>query len=211
MESRKANLEHITKLDKRSVYPPSVDTYLLADSIVNDIQFIRSLNPAIILEVGVGCGAVLASVGINLGEAYYLGVDINPKSAELAKTTLEINNVQISEFIAIDIFKGMNLSNKVDVIVCNPPYVATSAEEYQECQARMDISSSFSGGVDGREFIDKLLELASDYLSEKGVMYMICEIHNGYIDGTKVSEERKGCEGVMVLKRTKFSEIRRIN
>lgn len=208
MEAKNVNLSHISKLDKRNVYPPSVDTFLLADSIVNDLEFIRNLNPTLILEIGVGCGAVLTSLAVHLGpSAFYIGLDINPKSSELALQTLNLHNINFSDAISIDIFKGMNLSNKVDLIICNPPYVITSSEEFQECQARKDISSSFSGGIDGREFIDKLLILAGDILSENGVMYMICEVHNGNFDGLKVSEERKDCDGISVLRRTKYSRI----
>ena len=198
------DLKHITKQDRMKVYPPSQDTFLLMDAIASDISFLSSLNPGIVIEIGVGSGAVLGSLSANPSlNSYFLGIDINPSATALAKSTLDLNRCRNYDFITMDVFKGLNLEGKVSVIICNPPYVITSAEEYVECQKRKDISSSFAGGENGREFIDKLLEFARNSLSEDGVMYMLFEEHNGNFQGVKLSEQRAGCEGLAVIRMSK--------
>jgi release factor glutamine methyltransferase len=47
------------------------------------------------------------------------------------------------------------LCNAVDLIVFNPPYVVTTAEEVESAQ---DIAFSWAGGVDGRQVIDDLFQ-----------------------------------------------------
>lgn len=198
------NLKHITKSDRQKVYPPSQDTFLLIDSIKSDLSFINSLNPSIIMEIGVGSGAVLTSLSIeNSICSYFLGVDINPSATHLASNTLQLNNCQRFDLVTIDVFNSMNLQNKIDIIICNPPYVITSSEEYEECQKRKDISSSFAGGENGREFIDKLMRFAQHNLADDGIMYMLFEEHNGNFNGKILSEVRQGCEGLAVVRMSK--------
>jgi release factor glutamine methyltransferase len=195
------NLKHITKTDRQKVYPPSQDTFLLIDSIASDLEFIQTLNPGLVLEIGVGSGAVLTSLCMNKTlSSFFLGVDINPASTELARNTLLANQCSRFDLVTLDVFKSLSLKGKVDVIICNPPYVITSPEEYLECQQRKDISSSFAGGENGREFIDKLLVFALENLSCDGVMFMLFEEHNGMFSGKVLSEQRRGCEGLAVLR-----------
>lgn len=198
------DLKHITKADRQKVYPPSQDTFLLMDAIGKDLDFLYSLNPTICIEIGVGSGAVLASLSANpLINAVFIGVDINPSATGLAKATFDRNSCKRHDFITMDVFKGLNINAKADVIICNPPYVITSPEEYHECQMRKDISSSFAGGENGREFIDKLLFFAREALTDNGVLYMLFEEHNGNFEGLKLSEQRAGCEGLSVIRMNK--------
>lgn len=208
MNPQDVNLRHIVKEDRQKVYPPSQDTFILIDAILSDIQFIRSLNPTLILEVGIGSGAVMSSLALNLHQpAFCLGLDINKHAASLALRTLKQNDIELAETVSIDIFKGMNLHNKVDLIICNPPYVPSTSEEYQECQKCMDIDSSCPGGKNGREFIDKFLEIANDFLTEKGVLYLLYEEENGNLGGQNLAAQRTGCEGLCVTKICKKQKI----
>ena len=196
-------LSHISKQDRKEVYPPSVDTFLLLDSIANDRAFLQQHQPALVLEVGVGCGAVLASVATLFGpQAMFLGLDINQAACVLAQRTLAENQAPLADLAVADLYKGFNLTGKVDVLICNPPYVITSAEEYEECQQRKDLSSSFAGGEDGRQFINLLIE-HKHVLADSGVVYLLFEEHNGAFGGVPLSETRSGCEGLSVVRLTK--------
>jgi release factor glutamine methyltransferase len=46
------NLDHFTLTDAENVYEPSDDTFLLCDAIEKDIEYLKQLNPSIILEIG---------------------------------------------------------------------------------------------------------------------------------------------------------------
>ena len=203
------SLKHITKSNRQQVYPPSQDTFLLIDSLVLDMQFISSLDPSFILEIGVGSGAIIASLSSNsLIKSFYLGVDINPYATSLANSTIKLNNCTNVDLINIDIFGKMNLNNKVDIIICNPPYVVTSSEEYLQCQKKKDIDSSFAGGENGREFIDKLFMVAKEILTDHGVLYLLFEEQNGIFEGVKLLEQRRGCENLAVVRMNKEQIIK---
>ena len=49
------------------------------------------------------------------------------------------------------------LRNSVDLLIFNPPYVPTESAEFQQGQEHGQISSSWAGGFDGMEVINKLL------------------------------------------------------
>ena len=112
------------------------------------------------------------------------------------------NHAPLADLVVADLYQGLNLTGKVDVLICNPPYVITSAEEYEECQQRKDLSTSFAGGEDGRQFINLLIE-NKHILADSGVVYLLFEEHNGAFGGVQLSETRSGCEGLSVVRLTK--------
>lgn len=56
------------------------------------------------------------------------------------------------------------LSNKVDVILFNPPYVPTSEEEAIQAQDSQNIQGSWAGGFDGMQVTDAFLDRAEVYI-----------------------------------------------
>ncbi|CAG9323585.1 unnamed protein product [Blepharisma stoltei] len=208
MNIKEVKLSHIKKDDRKKVYPPSQDTFILIDAILNDIEYIKALNPTIVLEIGVGSGAVISSLALNLDNAFFLGFDINIDAVKLTQRTFCENRIEMADVVGIDILKGLNLRNKVDVVICNPPYVTSTREEYLECQNNRDISSSCPGGENGREFIDELLRVVDGILSENGVLYLLYEEENGQFGGINLLTERTGCEGLCVIRRNKNNQTK---
>jgi len=199
------DLKHVLSQDRKEVYPASQDTFLMIDALLGDLDFIKALKPTIVVEIGVGSGAVLASLGVHLESCYLVGVDINHKASLLASRTAAANSVSLVDFVTTSVFANINFKGKVDVIVCNPPYVVTPEEEYKEAQLKKDISSSYAGGTRGREFIDQLLPVANEMLSDSGVMYLLYEEANGHLEGLKLLERREGCEALTVIRKSKFN------
>lgn len=80
------------------------------------------------------------------------------------------------------------LAGKIDILLFNPPYVPTESEEVykggsldQEASGgvcKEAIAASWAGGVDGREVIDRLLQLLPDLLSPDGMAYLVTVSEN---------------------------------
>eukprot|EP00359_Climacostomum_virens_P004540 CAMPEP_0204900898 /NCGR_PEP_ID=MMETSP1397-20131031/2752_1 /ASSEMBLY_ACC=CAM_ASM_000891 /TAXON_ID=49980 /ORGANISM="Climacostomum Climacostomum virens, Strain Stock W-24" /LENGTH=179 /DNA_ID=CAMNT_0052069135 /DNA_START=355 /DNA_END=890 /DNA_ORIENTATION=- len=149
------SLRHIHSSEFQDVYAPAEDTYLLIDALQCDIGLLRERRPGLVIEVGVGSGAVLSSLGMTLQDCHFVGVDLNPKAVSMAERTLIANGVK-----SYDVLQGKFLAGfrGADVVICNPPYVVTSDEEYREGQALGDITASWAGGANGRMFINAFLK-----------------------------------------------------
>ena len=143
--------------DFEGVYSPAEDSYLF----VNHIPAIKGN----VLEIGCGTGII----GINLAarNCNVTAVDINPLAVEATKFNSKINNLRL-EVIESNMFSQV-VNRKFDVIVCNPPYLPPSEEEYDD----YNLSLAVEGGPTGSEFTLKLLEEASNYLNESGSLYLI--------------------------------------
>ena len=201
-------LNHITKADRQNVYPPSEDTFLMIDALTADADTISSINPSIIAEVGIGSGAVLGTLALlpSLNCAFF-GFDLSKSATSLSQSTFSHNNLNNIELISTNIFYNLNILNKIDVLVCNPPYVPTSSEEYFECQRKKNIDSSCAGGVNGKEFIQQFLEFAEKALSDTGILYLLVDELNGEFKGTIIKQRRRGGENLAVVRMSK-SEVR---
>ena len=59
----------------------------------------------------------------------------------------------------------------VDILLCNPPYVATEQSE----AGHKDISAAWAGGDLGMNVTKEVIDSLSNVLSESGVAYIILE------------------------------------
>jgi len=159
--------------DGREVYSPAEDTYTLIDALHADLDTIKSRKPLICAEIGSGSGAVLASLAHMLGpELVYIGVDLNPKAAQMTQSTLLRNQVLYGEVLRMDLTTCL-ACQQVDLLVCNPPYVVTPEAEYWEGQRNKDIVAAYAGGVKGRMMTDRLIKELPKCMRPGGLWYLL--------------------------------------
>jgi release factor glutamine methyltransferase len=154
------DLNHFSYKDEEHVYPPSEDTYLLCDGILQDLSENPDFNPNIIVEVGCGSGCVIVFASQLVKKIYPSQVfqsyatDINPKALDMAMKTASANEIDLIP-VQTDLLASLEdqLAHNIDILIFNPPYVPTSSEEIGGC----GIAASWAGGVDGREVTDRFL------------------------------------------------------
>lgn len=168
-------MRHVHTSEYNDVYAPAEDSYLLVDALQADMERIAALRPSVVVEVGSGSGVVLSSLGMTMKNCHFIGVDLNPKAVAMTERTLAGNGTQ-----SFDVFRGKHFGGlrSADVVICNPPYVVTSDEEYLLGQTSADITASWAGGTNGRLFIDEFLIEVQRMMTPGGLLYLLVEERN---------------------------------
>jgi len=129
------------------VLDPRPETETLVEAILDHAARFPRENWRI-LDIGTGSGAILCSVLQSLSEASGVGVDISPAACAVARDNLAAFGLESRGFIVcgdwVRAFRG-----RFDVIVSNPPYVASGAIGGLEPEVRHDPRVALDGGEDG--------------------------------------------------------------
>ena len=175
-------LDHLRMSDYNVVYEPSDDTYLMMDGLRYDFNGRGENSQANIqttLELGCGTGVstvYLAQLLVNqrLSNVKHYVTDINRDAIRVTIETIKANNLDLDNFEAhcCDLATPLlpDLSEGVDVLIFNPPYVPTPDGEV----GSSGIEASWAGGTDGRIVLDRALPQIARLLSwPSGVAYII--------------------------------------
>ncbi|PCJ83781.1 MAG: protein-(glutamine-N5) methyltransferase, release factor-specific [Hyphomicrobiales bacterium] len=139
-----------------------------------------------ILDVGTGTGCLALSLLHECPDARATGVDINTGALDIAQRNAKQLGLE-SRFNALqsDVYASLSSADKFDLIISNPPYIASEIIEGLDKEVRLhDPRMALDGGADGLHFYRKLLENVFDYLMPDG--HLIVEI--GYDQKDLVSE-----------------------
>ena len=135
-----------------------------------------------ILDIGTGSGAIAISLKKEL-DSDVTGVDISDDALSLSNENSKLNNVDI-KFIKSDIYS--NVSGKFDIIISNPPYIA-SDEVIMDKVYDYEPHLALFAEDNGLYFYKKILDDAKDYLNDK----FIIAFEIGMTQGKKISDYAK--------------------
>jgi release factor glutamine methyltransferase len=141
---------------------------------------IRS-NPASIIDVGTGSGAIAVSVALELKRPV-LASDISPAAIAVASRNAKTHAAPVS-FFACDLLEAVR-PQSVDLLLSNPPYVpgADSANMQTEVRDWEPHVALFAGDT-GFEIYRRLLAQASVVVRPGGRMYL--ELGYRSLDGVR--------------------------
>ncbi|CAG5933177.1 unnamed protein product [Menidia menidia] len=187
---------HAGRGDFQDVYEPAEDSFLLLDALEKDADALRKMSPSVCLEVGSGSGVASAFLASLLGPStLYLCTDVNPAAARCTMKTASRNGVSLQPVVT-DLAQCLlpQLSEKVDILLFNPPYVVTPSEEV----GSSGIEAAWAGGERGREVTDRFLPAVTQLLSKRGVFYLIAIAENDPEDIIQILGQR-GLKGESCL------------
>lgn len=192
-------LTHITIRDYEIIYEPAEDSFLMLDALEKEHEFLSSLKPTLCMEVGAGSGINITAFAKVFRSCYCFCCDINFRACEISSETAKINHVAV-DCLRMDLTRGLR-DKLIDVIIFNPPYVVTDPLE----RTTSDIAKAWAGGINGREVIDRFLNLIPDSLSDNGVCYMLVVEENLPREIKKLALTL-GFETTIVIKRKAWNE-----
>ena len=153
----------------RSVLIPRPETEVLIDLILSQIN--NKNNYFNILDIGTGSGCILVSLLKELTKAKGIGIDKSSKAIAVAKKNSTSQHVDSRSS-----FKNINLENikfdkKFDLIVSNPPYLPDVSLKNLNSDIKLyEPKIALQGGVQGVDFLYKIIVLASKILKINGLL-----------------------------------------
>ena len=153
----------------RSVLIPRPETEVLIDLILSHIN--NKNNYFSILDIGTGSGCILISLLKELIKAKGIGIDKSSKAIAIANKnsiSQQVNNRVV--------FKNLNLEEikfdkKFDLIVSNPPYLPDVSLKNLNLDIKLyEPKIALQGGVQGLDFLYKIINLASKILKINGLL-----------------------------------------
>ena len=162
------------------VYEPSDDTFLMLDTIDQEASTIAQCQPSVVVEIGSGSGCLIVGLAqalvrhadrITPCRPNFFASDISAAANAATAQTASANGI-IVEVMQMHLLDAMR-PGTIDVLLFNPPYVPTSADEAERGQSTHDISATWAGGPRGRLVLDRLLPRLGHLLSPRGRFYLL--------------------------------------
>lgn len=170
---------------------PRLDTEVLIEEALKRIKPGSS-----ILDMCTGSGCIILSLLHYAKDCTGTAVDLSEKALDVAKRNAQKLEKECT-FIHSDLFE--NIEGRFDVIVSNPPYIATKEIETLSPEVRdHEPHMALDGMEDGLFFYCKIVSASKDFLNPEG--WLCFEI--GYDQGEAVSDMMKntGYQEVQVIK-----------
>ena len=174
-----------------NVLIPRQDTETLVE------EALKHIKPGMkVLDLCTGSGCIIVSIAKNVPDIVCFGTDISKQALLVAKENAKRNDVEV-ELKRSDLFD--NITGTFDVIVSNPPYIATAEIASLMPEVRdFEPIEALDGKEDGLYFYRIIIEKSMDFLNPDG--YVCLEI--GYDQGSAVSllMKQAGFTDVIVIK-----------
>jgi len=143
--------------DRRSVYPPREDSFLL-------LPFAAVASGTSLIEVGAGSG--LAALEAARRGARVVATDRNPEALRLLRARALAERLDLS-VVRTDLAAGLG---RFDRLLSNPPYLPTRPEERDPDRWT---NVALDGGLDGCRVLARLVHDLPDHLAPGGAAYVV--------------------------------------
>lgn len=123
--------------------------------------------PATVLDLGCGSGALALAIASERTDCHITGVDCVAQAVELARKNAQCLGLRNCRFIQSDWFNALP-SNRFDLIVSNPPYLADDDPHLQRGDVRFEPKSALIAEEAGEAALSTIIEAAVDWLVPQG-------------------------------------------
>ena len=137
-----------------------------------------------IADLGTGSGAIAITLALELPRAAITALDLSPVALSVAAENairLGVGNIR---FICSDWFAALPITERFDLIVSNPPYIAEHDPHLQQGDIRFEPSLALTSGADGLDAIRTITNEATNRLNPGG--WLLFE--HGYDQADRVVE-----------------------
>lgn len=156
----------------RSVLIPRPETELLAEA---GWEFLAAAGEAAaVLDLGTGSGCLAIALAVKCPAARLVATDISPEALAVALANAARHSVaERIDFRVGDGFAAVPAAARFDLIVSNPPYIATAEIAMLEAEVRdHDPRLALDGGADGLDFYRRIVAETGAFLKPGGKLML---------------------------------------
>jgi release factor glutamine methyltransferase len=152
---------------------PRPDTETLVEHALAQIPLD---TPCRVLDVGTGSGAIAVTLAAARPDATITATDISEPALEVAKRNAFLHGVL--DRIAFEHVDLLRATERYDVVVSNPPYIASAELRELQDEVRMhEPNTALEAGEDGLDVVRRLLD-AAKHATDVGA-HLLIEIGAG--------------------------------
>ena len=155
-----------------AVLIPRQETEELVDWIISSTELLKPEGPLRILDIGTGSGCIAITLTKNIINAHVFALDVSEDALATARKNALDNDVTVT-FISQNILETVDLDQKYDIIVSNPPYVR-NLEKHEIKKNVLDNEPHLALFVEDHDaliFYKKIAALAQKNLVESGFLF----------------------------------------
>ena len=181
------------------VMVPAPETELLCEGALTFLKSNKIQSPRI-LDIGTGSGVIAITLACEYAVGEVLAIDLSRDALNVARKNANTFNVNSKiEFRESNFLDAVKKSEKFDLIISNPPYVAETDYKSLAPEVHADPKISITSGEDGLDAIRAILEKAPDFLAKDG--HIMFEIgHNQAERITNITEKDSRYNSISILK-----------
>lgn len=167
---------------------PRPETEFLVERVLTLVSESQQTSP-LIVDLGTGSGCIAVTLAVEIPGARIIATDISGAALAVARQNAArhgvSSRVEFHEGDLLTPLAALGMANQVDVLACNPPYIAASKPELVQREVHdYEPHTALFGGDDGLIFYRRLLNEGLGYVRPGG--YLVCEI--GYAQLNEITE-----------------------
>jgi release factor glutamine methyltransferase len=188
----------------RDVLIPRPDTETLVENVIQAIKREMVLDAPRVLDLCTGSGCVAAAVAHLVKNAVVVATEISPVAAAVARRNVSAlgldGRVVVEEGDLFEPLSRMVDCQPFDVIVANPPYIASAQIETLDRSVRdYEPIAALDGGLDGLAIHRRILSEGLERVVPGGRVFLEIAFDQGAA-ARELAEGAAGWEGVKLLK-----------
>ena len=161
-----------------NVLIPQPDTEILVEEVMSLYSKESKLT---ILDLCTGSGCIGISLAKYFTNSKFYLSDISQEALSIAKKNAQDTHTPNVQIVQSNLWE--NIQNKFDVIVSNPPYIASKEIPFLPKEVQKEPRIALDGGTEGLDFYQKIIRESPKFLKDKG--YLCLEM--GYDQKEKIT------------------------
>lgn len=153
----------------KDVLIPRPDSETLIESVLSEYHSSENLK---ILELGSGSGCLILTLLLELKTASALAIDIDSAALNVARKNAAKFNVENIEFLESNWFESIDTTEKFDIIIANPPYIALDSIKVAKETVLYEPKIALFAKDNGLSAYKEIAAKAHIFLNQQGSVFL---------------------------------------